>query len=78
MAITTAGAPRLGTWVMVGAGPLLLTNMLIPELIARWRGAGLLYLSRSQLWAQRIASILVLVAACLVLALVGAAIMGRT
>jgi hypothetical protein len=49
--------------------PVLITNLLVPECIARWRGAGLLYPTPAQLWRQRILCSLVTVAACFLLAL---------
>jgi tetratricopeptide (TPR) repeat protein len=39
-------------WVLL-VPPVLITNLLVPELIARWRGAGLYYPAREQLRHQR-------------------------
>jgi hypothetical protein len=49
---------------------LLMTNLVAPELIARWRGAGLLYPSRARLWVQRLACAGLLAALAVALALV--------
>jgi hypothetical protein len=43
---------------------LVITNFLVPELIARWRGAGLFYPSTARLWWQRLTWVLLLAGSC--------------
>jgi hypothetical protein len=49
---------RLTFWqsVMVAAQTLLVTNLIVPEFIARWRGAGLFCPRNARLWGHRLAS----------------------
>jgi hypothetical protein len=47
-------ASRLLWCWLVLVCPLLITNLLVPEFIARWRGAGLLYPTPAQLRRQRL------------------------
>ena len=49
--------------------PLLITNLLVPEFLARWRGAGLLYPTKSQIILERFVWTSILVVVCLVLSL---------
>jgi hypothetical protein len=57
-----------GARFLVCLGPLLFTNHLVPEWLARWRGAGLLYPSGTALWSQRILCTLILIGASTLLA----------
>jgi len=57
--------------------PFLLINLLAPELIARWRGAGLLFPTSLQLWSQRLVSIVLFIAACLGLAYATGVVVNR-
>jgi hypothetical protein len=42
------------SWWLLLLCPFVVTNLLVPEFIARWRGAGLLYPTPAQLWRQRL------------------------
>ena len=50
-----------------GLSALAITNLFVPELIARWRGAGLLFPTWWQLWRQRLLSVSIAIAICLLL-----------
>ena len=55
-------------WLVV-VWPLLIANLLVPALIARWRGAGLLYPSPAQLRLRRIGCVVLAVVVSFLLAL---------
>jgi hypothetical protein len=60
------GSDWVYTWLVVS--PLLISNVLVPELIARWRGAGLFYPTPRRLWWHRAMWATVGLAGCLLLA----------
>jgi hypothetical protein len=51
-------------------GPLVITNFLVLEFLAHWRGVGLIYPTTSHLWRRRILCALLLLGSCALLALV--------
>lgn len=50
--------------------PLLLSNLIAPEFLTRWRAANLLFPSSAELWTQRLLSVTALVLSCALLAAV--------
>jgi hypothetical protein len=58
---------NLSFWV-TALSALVITNLLVPELIARWRGAGLLYPTWLQLWGRRLLTAALATAGCVGLA----------
>ncbi len=56
--------------ILIPLGPLVIANILVPEAIAWWRGAPLLYPTRRQMWFGRLLTFPAGAAACLLLAAV--------
>lgn len=67
VSLVFVGAVNMGVAVLALMILLLWTNLLIPEFIARWRGANLLYPTRKRLWLQRALMTCTLCMAALVL-----------
>lgn len=40
-------------WIVLAVSPLIITGVLVPELIVRWRGTNLLYPPRKKIMMQR-------------------------
>jgi hypothetical protein len=70
--------PRDGPYFLIPLLPAFVTALVVPGLIARWRGAGLFYASPGELWRQRVASLGWMLGACVVLALVVHAVVARS